>query len=655
MYSVSRKASSPFTDVMFQSYQFPPPAMASHQSTLYQPLDPTGGIRILILEPRLKGPQILCRLILENIYRSPDYKALSYEWGSADDSKAIVLNGRVVSIRQNLWWALWHLRGDELEMRLWIDALCINQEDAIERGHQVSMMGSIYRNAEVICWLGRGDGNGNLTRAMRHLIQMAQEKRHQPSEKALRAIDKAVSRSQTVAKPNDLGATLTSSDLENLYLYQLIKEHEGEAYPLPPRKRHDPLSFPKTGTSSMSYRSQLYYESHTNKFPASLYRDVEALCSLSYWRRTWIIQEVVLGKRIQIRLGDNSIDGDDFASASRVFLLAGLNEESLLMVDALRILSLRSSWLKHQNLTLIRLIEFSERSSCQDLRDRVYAMIGLASDCQDKQIVPDYNKSLLDVFSEVVLGHFYPEDCDQHGYSWQLVHSSQLVQRAFWSLSGSLFEHEMLLLKPESFGEVSEPPMLKIFGVNCGTVCGISDPKPGTIWWAYPGLIKSFLPETSQSVHEASRSHTWASPIFKIFESIWSPVLEFWYGSSSRSQNIEQPSEKAPPWILRISTVPWMHAYGPSSTQPGDIICRFINSDVVAVLRPVPIPYILVGRAMILNSHEDVSIFHEGLEELPLMVESDLHPRNRLMLPAREIIRLEITPAELQSLTSPHY
>jgi hypothetical protein len=41
---------------------------------------------------------------------------------------------------------------------LWIDALCINQEDDRQRGHQVEMMGSVYLQAsEVLIWLGTPD------------------------------------------------------------------------------------------------------------------------------------------------------------------------------------------------------------------------------------------------------------------------------------------------------------------------------------------------------------------------------------------------------------------------------------------------------------------------------------------------------------------
>jgi hypothetical protein len=38
---------------------------------------------------------------------------------------------------------------------LWIDAICINQEDLQERTNQVKMMGDIFENAfQVLVWLG---------------------------------------------------------------------------------------------------------------------------------------------------------------------------------------------------------------------------------------------------------------------------------------------------------------------------------------------------------------------------------------------------------------------------------------------------------------------------------------------------------------------
>ncbi|EME45907.1 hypothetical protein DOTSEDRAFT_32616 [Dothistroma septosporum NZE10] len=74
------------------------------------------------------------------------YNALSYCWGHATHPK-------------NLWSALQSIvYPEKLEMRrsglLWIDAICINQQDIEERSSQVQQMWRIFNNATVIAWLG---------------------------------------------------------------------------------------------------------------------------------------------------------------------------------------------------------------------------------------------------------------------------------------------------------------------------------------------------------------------------------------------------------------------------------------------------------------------------------------------------------------------
>ena len=54
--------------------------------------------------------------------------------------------------------ALRALRRTETDRTLWIDAICINQDDMAERNAQVAMMADIYDRAMNVCvWLGEGD------------------------------------------------------------------------------------------------------------------------------------------------------------------------------------------------------------------------------------------------------------------------------------------------------------------------------------------------------------------------------------------------------------------------------------------------------------------------------------------------------------------
>lgn len=100
-----------------------------------------------------------------DIKNAADYEALSYTWGSPSLSETLVVHSGLLSdanpqpsilrIRPNLSEALRYLRlRDEVRV-VWVDALCINQDDLEEREHQVARMANIYSRArKVIAWLG---------------------------------------------------------------------------------------------------------------------------------------------------------------------------------------------------------------------------------------------------------------------------------------------------------------------------------------------------------------------------------------------------------------------------------------------------------------------------------------------------------------------
>lgn len=153
-------------------------------STLFQytPLDrPTHSIRLLRLLPC--SAEMDYALETYDINEAPPYIALSYVWGIDEPTHEIRLNGRVFLVRDNLWHALLRLAGElplgpateRLRDRyFWIDALCINQNDLLERGHQVDLMGFIFSKADItIAWLGLAMDDSDF----RHGISEAQSTR----------------------------------------------------------------------------------------------------------------------------------------------------------------------------------------------------------------------------------------------------------------------------------------------------------------------------------------------------------------------------------------------------------------------------------------------------------------------------------------------
>jgi len=112
--------------------------------------------RLLTLFPGEHSSPISCVLEIVNVTQcSVPYEALSYVWGRERAPDAILCGDGPLSITANLDHALRHLRLTSASRRLWVDALCIDQENVDERARQVRYMRLIYKHAAlVIVWLG---------------------------------------------------------------------------------------------------------------------------------------------------------------------------------------------------------------------------------------------------------------------------------------------------------------------------------------------------------------------------------------------------------------------------------------------------------------------------------------------------------------------
>jgi hypothetical protein len=119
----------------------------------YEALNPLANeIRVLILEPYSKTESpagVHCTLLnvcLDDPNR-PSYEALSYVWGNASVTKPILLKGKPFTVTRALWTALRYLRLEDRQRTIWVDAICINQEDIHEREEHVRRMSEVYKNA----------------------------------------------------------------------------------------------------------------------------------------------------------------------------------------------------------------------------------------------------------------------------------------------------------------------------------------------------------------------------------------------------------------------------------------------------------------------------------------------------------------------------
>ncbi|EXM14283.1 hypothetical protein FoTM2_013554 [Fusarium oxysporum f. sp. vasinfectum] len=124
----------------------------------YSPL-PEGHIRLLRLMPhREERAPIQCQLFDYPLLNSGKgthlYEALSYTWGSSKNPQSIRIDNGYILVTPNLHVALKRLRDCSLERIVWVDAICINQNDKEEKGQQVQSMVEIYAKASrVVVWL----------------------------------------------------------------------------------------------------------------------------------------------------------------------------------------------------------------------------------------------------------------------------------------------------------------------------------------------------------------------------------------------------------------------------------------------------------------------------------------------------------------------
>ncbi|KAH7114192.1 heterokaryon incompatibility protein-domain-containing protein [Dendryphion nanum] len=299
-----------------------------------------GQIRLLKVQPEADGSQdIQCELETVNLKDNPSYVALSYTWGpptaEAADSGvtsiptyAIRCNGYAILITKNLYDFIWRFRHNpELNLqRLWVDSICINQQDPVERSTQVSFMASIYHSADtVIAWLGEED----------------------------------VYTQESFALIRTL-ATLCKDCSKQIMPKNMSSEAFGVIL--------GPLADDRVWNSLRRFWRRRYF------------------------RRTWIIQEVALAKKVIAKCGSHILDWDYIVEASRFltvtpwarFLNSGVHEptDREYSNHALPLYLNANSKLEKSGRShaLLYALVRARRFECSDLRDKVYALLGLGAD-----------------------------------------------------------------------------------------------------------------------------------------------------------------------------------------------------------------------------------------------------------------------------------
>ncbi|KAF5676608.1 heterokaryon incompatibility protein [Fusarium heterosporum] len=289
------------------------------------------GFRLIRLE-KGSGTPLECHLFqayLDDETTIIPYKALSYVWGSQDTPCEVKVNGKAMFITESLHDALKHIRQPDEDEVLWVDALCIDQGDIKERGHQVGHMGEIYRKSDkVIIWLGFFNGD-----AARLKYSIDDFKR------------------QTSSSP----------------------------FPKWPR---DDLRWKELWRQIPNVTEPLQHE--------RLIRGFQSFMNSPWFTRVWILQEVANAKTAVIQCNLGSIPTKVFALLPYI-LDVTISQQCQAVLDIMPGPSKLTSWW-NENRTLGMLLYKFRDCQATDPRDRAFALLGMASDIKNNAIQADYSR-----------------------------------------------------------------------------------------------------------------------------------------------------------------------------------------------------------------------------------------------------------------------
>jgi hypothetical protein len=289
-----------------------------------------------------------------------DFEALSYTWGDLSQKHRITLSGKDFEVTTNLEGALRHLRKTNEPRILWIDAICIDQNNIEEKNVQVPRMSLVYEQAKhVLVWLGEESSD---------------------SERAMYLLDR-------------LGGK--AEEME----YKDRRQNLGMA----PRHLR-----PKDPTKLMAFEDLTW-------------SDLEVLHNFirkrPWWTRMWVIQELTYSREAFLICGHRVIHWDTISSLltrnqemekmdvtyfhyflSIIQPAVSLNIQREHTIPSSYISVFRS--LKWNGTRLWKLLETFDDWQCQNPRDKIYVTIDLASCPRSERLRVNYRDPVSKVYTD---------------------------------------------------------------------------------------------------------------------------------------------------------------------------------------------------------------------------------------------------------------
>jgi hypothetical protein len=330
--------------------------MATLNPFSYSPLfarnDCRTPIRLLQLLPGSGGAPLTCNLVHVFLEDKPAYEALSYCWGDMAYSIPIQCGADCLTITPNLQAALLSLRRKNEIRIIWVDALCINQNDHAERSRQVRIMKNIYQAARTtLVWLGSDDED---TRKGLQLVPYL----HQVFVQAFNGMPHVVGRQS-----------------------HILKHHS-----VTELKKQRPLF--------------------------ELFQNIE---QRPYFSRVWIIQELAVSwKNVDIICGPDKISWVEYLAAAFTFSclrLSNSNPRSPLG-SFMQLAETATSLAIPEYPRLVTLLDKYRGFESTDPRDKVYALLGLAEpkDISSLAVEVNYQLDVEDIFTRLAVSYLQKDD-----------------------------------------------------------------------------------------------------------------------------------------------------------------------------------------------------------------------------------------------------
>lgn len=129
----------------------------------WRTLDKTRSqIRILDLDAGVAKSPLSGHLrhVSLDVLEKPRYETISYAWGETTLAGHISVDSGIINIPASAVSALRHMRMPDKPRALWIDCICIDQQDDMEKNHQVALMSEIYTYShQTLSYIGEDDGS----------------------------------------------------------------------------------------------------------------------------------------------------------------------------------------------------------------------------------------------------------------------------------------------------------------------------------------------------------------------------------------------------------------------------------------------------------------------------------------------------------------